>query len=99
MTFRSLSKEDFKGIAKIMAGDLVKVMAEKEIGLSFTPEALALIADKSYSAKFGARNMRRFIETEVEDRIASEIIRSKGTLKKITVDSDGDRITTVSSDV
>ena len=98
VTFRALSKEDFKGIAKIMAGDLVKVMAEKEIELSFTPASLALIAEKSYSAKFGARNMRRFIETEVEDRIASEIIRSKGTLKKITVDSDGEQITTETSD-
>ena len=97
VTFRALSKEDFTGIAKIMAGDLVKVMAEKEIALTFTPESLALIAEKSYSAKFGARNMRRFIETEVEDRIASEIIRTKGALKKITVGSDGERITVTSS--
>ena len=97
VTFRALSKEDFTGIAKIMTGDLVKVMAEKEIALSFTPEALALIAEKSYSAKFGARNMRRFIETEVEDRIASEIISSKGTLKKIKIGSDGERITVTSS--
>ena len=80
-----------------MAHDLVKVMSEKEIELVFTDESLALIAEKSYSAKFGARNMRRFIETEVEDRIASEIIRTKSTLKKITVGSDGESIT-VSSD-
>ena len=97
VTFRALSKEDFTGIAKIMAGDLVKVMAEKEIALSFSPESLALIAEKSYSAKFGARNMRRFIETEVEDRIASEIIKTKGALKKIAVGSDGENITVTSS--
>ncbi len=93
VTFRSLSKEDFEGIAAIMTGDLVKVMKEKEIDLSFTPEAIKLIAEKSYSAKFGARNMRRFIETEVEDRIANEIIKTKGALKSIEIGSDGNAVT------
>ncbi len=98
VTFRALSKEDFEGIAKIMTGDLVKVMAEKEIALSFTPKAIALIAEKSYSAKFGARNMRRFIETEVEDRIANEIIKSKGSVRNITIGAEKDSITLRSSD-
>ena len=98
VTFRSLDKKDFEGIAKIMTGDLVKVMAEKEIELTFTSEAIALIAEKSFSAKFGARNMRRFIETEVEDRIASEIIKTKGALKKVCVGSDGEKITVESAE-
>ena len=85
VTFRALSKEDFGGIAGIMMSDLKKVMAEKEIELDYTDDALALIAEKSYSAKFGARNMRRFIETEVEDRLASEIIRTKGELRRAVV--------------
>ncbi|MBQ7669211.1 MAG: ATP-dependent Clp protease ATP-binding subunit [Clostridia bacterium] len=98
VTFRALDKENFEGIAKIMTGDLVKVMADKEIELTFTPEAIALIAEKSFSAKFGARNMRRFIETEVEDRIAGEIIRTKGALKKVSVGSDGEKITVDSAE-
>ena len=98
VTFRALSKEDFKGIAGIMTGDLVRVMAEKGVALSFTPASLALIAEKSYSAKFGARNMRRYIETEVEDRLAGEIIRTKGLVKSVSVDSDGEHITVASSD-
>ena len=98
VTFRALDEHDFEGIAKIMTGDLVKVMREKEIDLKFEPEAISFIAKKSYSPKFGARNMRRFIETEVEDRIANEIISSKGAVKSITVGSDGEAITVSSSD-
>ncbi len=96
VTFRALDRENFKGIARIMTGDLTKVMAEKEIELTFTEEAIALIADKSFSSKFGARNMRRFIEVEVEDRIANEIIKNKGAVKKVTVDAK-DGAVTVSS--
>ena len=55
----------------------------------FTDACIAYIADKSYSAKYGARNMRRFIQTEIEDRIAAEIIAARGLLSEITVDSDG----------
>ena len=96
VTFRALDRENFKGIARIMTGDLTKVMAEKEIELTFTEEAIALIADKSFSAKFGARNMRRFIEVEVEDRIANEIIKNKGALKSVKIDA-ADGAVTVSS--
>ncbi len=87
ITFRSLSAEDFKMIAEIMLGDLVTAMREKEIALAFTEKVASYVAEKSYSAKYGARNMRRFIETEIEDKIASEIIASRGTLKNITVDA------------
>ncbi len=97
VTFRALDRENFKGIARIMTGDLTKAMAEKEIALTFTEDAIALIAEKSFSAKFGARNMRRFIEVEVEDRIANEIIKNKGAVKSVTVGAE-DGAVTVSSD-
>ena len=96
VTFRALDRENFKGIARIMTGDLTKAMAEKEIALTFTEDAIALIAEKSFSAKFGARNMRRFIEVEVEDRIANEIIKNKGAVKSVTVGAE-DGAVTVSS--
>ena len=74
ITFRSLDKEDFKQIASIMIDQLKAVLLEKNIKLICSEEALAFIADKSYSAKFGARNMRRFIQTEIEDKLAELII-------------------------
>ena len=74
--FRRLSEEDFKSIAAIMLGDLRKSLAEKSMVFSYSDEALEYIAHKSYSIRYGARNLRRFIQTEVEDRIAELVIAS-----------------------
>ena len=74
ITFRALEKEDCARIAGIMLGELRDALAEKEIAFRWTDEAAALIAEKSYSRKYGARNLRRHIQNEVEDKLASEII-------------------------
>lgn len=74
ITFRALSVEDFKAIAFIMLGDLRDVLAEKGIAFDYTDDAARLIAERSYSVKYGARNMRRFIQREVEDKLAEAII-------------------------
>ena len=49
-------------------------LAEQGIKLSYTREALRVIADSSYSEKYGARNMRRYIQREIEDVLAEKII-------------------------
>ncbi len=74
ITFRSLSSDDFSKIAEIMIKELRDVLAEKDITLTWSEEALSFIAESSYSSKFGARNMRRFIQTNVEDKLAELII-------------------------
>ena len=74
VTFRSLDKEDFTHIARIMLDELVEALAEKSLTLRYTDAAAALIAEKSYSAKYGARNMRRYIQRHVEDAIAEAVI-------------------------
>ena len=74
ITFRALGEEDFVKIAAIMMGELKQALAEKSIALSYSDGALALIAKESYSHKFGARNMRRYIQTHVEDQLAEKII-------------------------
>ena len=83
ITFRSLEEEDFAAIASIMLGELRDALAEKDISFTFTRQAAALIAKNSYSRKYGARNLRRYIRTEVEDKLAAEII--KGYDKNITM--------------
>ena len=75
ITFRSLDKEDFAKIAGIMMEELKTALAERSIRLTYSDKALALIAENSYSHKFGARNMRRYIQTHVEDTLAEKIIR------------------------
>ncbi len=88
ITFRSLGEADFSNIARIMISDLEKVMKEKEIELTVSEAAVDYVAKKSFSVKYGARNMRRFIETEVQDKIAEEIIRTRGQLKAVSIDAD-----------
>ena len=74
VTFRSLDKNDFNRIASIMLNDLKEVLDKKGIRLTWDDSIPAVIAERSFSLKFGARNMRRFIETEVEDPIANAVI-------------------------
>lgn len=94
ITFRSLSQDDFVKIAAIMMGDLKKAVAEHGLDLSWTDAALKYIAEKSYSVKFGARNMRRFITKNVEDPAAEKLINGYANgYKLIEVDSDGETLT------
>ena len=74
ITFRHLTKDDFVSIADIMLSKLKEAMDEKGIRLTYTNDVLASISENSYSEKFGARNMRRYIERNVEDLIASTIL-------------------------
>ncbi len=93
ITFNPLSEENFKSIADIMLSDLATVLDKKGIESEFTPAARDYIAKKSYSVKFGARNMRRLIQSEIEDKIAELIVAKRGQLDKITVDAHENGIT------
>ena len=74
ITFRHLGKDDFIKIADIMLGKLKEHMLDKGIKLVYNEEVLSYIAENSYSDKYGARNMRRFIERNVEDKLANVIL-------------------------
>ncbi len=76
ITFRHLSVSDFEKIADIMLTKLSDHLVEKDIKLSYDNAVLSFIAGESYSEKYGARNMRRYIERNVEDLIANAIIDS-----------------------
>ena len=75
ITFRHLSREDFEKIAVIMLEKLRDAVAERGIALQYTDDAVKRIAEDSFSYKYGARSMRRYIQTEVEDALAEEVIR------------------------
>ena len=94
--FRHLTKEDFAYIARIMLGDLAGQLAQKGISTVFHEKVYAYVADKSFSETYGARNMRRLIQKEIEDPIAGEIIGKKGAVSAISVDAGADGITLVS---
>ena len=72
--FNHLSEEDFKEIARLMLGELRDAMAEKPIELRFDDSLIEYLTEKSFSQAYGARNLRRLIQKEIEDRIAGEMI-------------------------
>ena len=92
ITFRHLDKSDFEKIADIMLGKLRDHLNEKDIKLIYNQDVLSLIASESYSEKYGARNMRRYIERHVEDKIAAVILDNYHTsLSGISLSvADGD---------
>lgn len=80
--FNRLTEENFKGITAIMLNELKEALAEKGIAFSWDDALVAHLTEKSYSITYGARNLRRLIQKELEDRIASLIVDSY--LKPIT---------------
>ncbi len=78
ITFRHLDKSDFVKIADIMLGKLKDHLADKGIKLVYSEDVLRHIAENSYSEKYGARNMRRYIERHVEDKLANITIENYG---------------------
>ena len=93
IVFNSLTSADFCDIVKIMLGDLGKVLEERNITFTYTDAAAKLIADDSYSVKYGARNMRRYIQRNIEDVIAESIVSDvHGEIKAITVDVKDDKL-------
>ncbi len=76
ITFRQLDENDFSKIAEIMLGELAFALKDKGIKFVYSNEASKHIAKESFSSKYGARNMRRYIQCNVEDMIAEKIISS-----------------------
>ena len=76
ITFNRLSEENFQGIARIMLEELVASLRDKAIGLTYDDELVAWLVHKSFSRTYGARNLRRTIQKELEDALATQIIDS-----------------------
>ncbi len=72
--FNKLSEENFKSIAALMLTELKDGLSDKELELTWDDSVIEYLVKKSYSAEFGARNLRRTIQKDIEDKIASELI-------------------------
>ena len=93
ITFRHLDQSDFERIADIMLKKLRDHLIEKGITLVYKPEVLSYVAKQSYSEKYGARNMRRYIEKNIEDEVANLIIDAfPNSLSGISVGISDDRL-------
>ena len=74
ISFNQLTKEDFAKICSIMLSDLQETVARNGLRFTWDEKLVEALVEQSYSIKFGARNLRRLIEKEVEDQAASLII-------------------------
>ena len=74
--FNHLSKENFAGIARIMLEELRKSLSDKGYTFRYDDALVDYLVEKSYSMTYGARNLRRLIQKELEDPMAARIIDS-----------------------
>ncbi len=76
LTFNHLTRENFLDIAQIMLEELRGSLADRGLTLTWDESLKSHLADVSYSATYGARNLRRTIQRELEDPISEKIIDS-----------------------
>ena len=76
ITFNHLTEENFLGIADIMLKELQESLLSRGLTLSWDDDLRRLLVKKAYSATYGARNLRRTIQKELEDPISEAIIDS-----------------------
>lgn len=74
IAFHQLSQEDFAQIAGILLGDLRDSLSQRGIRLTWDDKLVGYLVEKGYSLKFGARNLRRLTEREIENALAMEVI-------------------------
>ena len=76
ITFNHLTEENFLGIADIMLDELRQSLSERGLDLSWDESLRAYLVKKAYSMVYGARNLRRTIQRDLEDPISEKIIDS-----------------------
>ncbi|WP_314064993.1 ATP-dependent chaperone ClpB [Cardiobacterium hominis] len=74
VVFHALGKEHMQGIATIQLARLRKRLAERELGLEISPAALAQLVEVGYDPVFGARPLKRAIQTHLENPLAQRIL-------------------------
>ena len=72
--FHQLTEDNFRDIARIMLDELKTSLSEKGFGFMYDDSVVDVLVKKSYSAAYGARNLRRCIQKELEDPMANLII-------------------------
>ncbi len=93
ITFNRLSEENFLGIADIMLNELKDSLSLRGLSLTWSGELRQLLVKKAYSAVYGARNLRRTIQRELEDPISEAIVDSfQKPISVIYADADGEEV-------
>ena len=90
--FNHLTEENFRAIASLMLDEVRTAMAERGMALHWTPAVVDYLVAKGYSETYGARNLRRTIQRDVEDAIASAVVAQRKAAGDVAIDAQNDRI-------
>ena len=91
--FNKLTEDNFRDIAGLMLGEVRDLMREKGMELTWDESVIDYLVKKSYSLTYGARNLRRTIQKDIEDAMASVIVDGRrGNVKAIRLTSDGEKV-------
>ena len=93
VVFRNLSKENFQEITALMLDEMKEPLAEKNMTVTYDDAALAAIAEEAYGKPYGARDIRRVIRQQVEDKIASLIIAHNGEIHNLAISAVDGKVT------
>ena len=93
--FNQLTEENFRGIAALMLSEVRDVLREKNRELVWDESVLDYLVRKGYSVTYGARNLRRLIQKEIEDTIAQKLIERRGEETARIVLTADERVVTV----
>ncbi|HCD70221.1 MAG TPA: chaperone ClpB [Ruminococcaceae bacterium] len=94
VVFKPLSEDSYAKIAKLNLEELRGPLEEKKLSLSISDDVYAAVAKKAFGGKFGGRDIRRVIRTEIEDKIAELLIEnSEKQFSAVEIAVSGDEIT------
>ena len=74
IVFHSLNKEELHEIVKLMSQEIVDRVAQQGIKIKITPAAIDVVAKAGFDPEYGARPIRRALQTEIEDRLSEELL-------------------------
>jgi ATP-dependent Clp protease ATP-binding subunit ClpB len=96
VVFQALTREDLAQIVSLYVDRLARRIGDRRLELAVTPDARAWLAEKGYDPIYGARPLRRLMQHEIDDRLATEILRGTvrdGDTVRVDLDVDAEALT------
>lgn len=98
--FQALSQDDLAQIVELSVDALQRRLKDRRLTLAVTPDARAWLAERGYDPVFGARPLRRLIQSEIQDRLAMAILSGgvhDGDVVRVDVAADGSQLVLTSA--
>ena len=95
IVFHRLTREEIEKIVQIQLTAFAKMLLDRGIQLTWTPEVRRYLAGRGYDPTFGARPLKRLIQKEVADRLAESLLAGsigEGDIAELTVPRDGESL-------